>query len=65
MVDARERSLTLLLKDLQLMVFSRGRQRTVADFEVLFDKAGARLVRHAPTGSGDVLMEVRAGTARP
>lgn len=49
-------ALDTLLKDLQLMVFSGGRHRSLADYRRLFARAGADLVRHASVGELELLM---------
>ena len=48
--------------DLTMLVMPGGRERTEAEFEVLFDRAGLRLGRVAPTRSGSAVIEaVEAG----
>lgn len=51
-------SLPMLLKDLQLIVFSGGRQRTLDEYRQLADRAGGQIVRLVPVGRDEVLMEV-------
>ncbi|WP_018785636.1 methyltransferase [Micromonospora sp. CNB394] len=52
--------LPALLKDLQLMVFSGGRLRTMEEYESLFARAGARLLRHQVIRPGELLFEGEA-----
>jgi SAM-dependent methyltransferase len=56
-IDTRHHVAQLLLKDLQLMVHTNGRQRTEGEFRALLAAAGADLVRVARTGLGDTVME--------
>lgn len=54
-----------VLKDLQLMVFSGGRLRSLEEYRRLFERAGAELVRSAPIRRGELLMEGVRSSSRP
>ena len=56
--------LAALLKDLQLMVFSGGRQRSLAEYRQLLDRAGADVERTTPVGKQELLLEARGRTER-
>lgn len=58
-IEPANASVPALLKDLQLMVFSGGRHRSLAEYGVLFERAGAKLVRHERIGKQELLMEGR------
>lgn len=53
-----------LLKDLQLMVFSGGRQRGLAEYRQLLERAGAEVQRLTPVGKQELLLEARTRVAR-
>ncbi len=63
-VDAGDAPLGVLLKDLQLMVFSGGRHRALEEYRVLFERAGGVLVRQAPIGERELLMEGAVDASR-
>ena len=56
-VDTVEAPIEVLLKDLQLMVFSDGRHRALEEYREMFAAAGARLAGSAPIGKNELLME--------
>lgn len=58
-IEPAEASMDTHLKDLQLMVFSGGRQRGLEEYRRVFDRAGADLVRSTPVGKQEMLMEGR------
>jgi SAM-dependent methyltransferase len=57
MMPADHVPVSLALNDLHFMVMNRGRVRTEAEFRVLFDAAGLRLVRIIPTQAGVSMIE--------
>lgn len=61
-VEPADATLDALLKDLQLMVFSGGRQRGLAEYRNLFGRAGADVDRVTPVGKREVLIEGRRST---
>jgi hypothetical protein len=56
-VDPARAPIEVLLKDLQLMVFSDGRHRGLQEYRQMFAEAGARLAATAPIGRNELLME--------
>lgn len=48
------------LFDLHLMLAGNGKERSVAEYSVLFDKAGLRLIKNTPLGNGYVVIETAA-----
>ncbi|MGC4813667.1 methyltransferase [Micromonospora sp. DT228] len=56
-IDPDSAQMDALLKDLQLMVFSGGRLRSLEEYHELFARAGAKTVRHAPLSRNEVLVE--------
>jgi hypothetical protein len=62
-IEPAEAPLDTLMKDLQLMVFSGGGHRNLADYRRLFERADAELLRHAPIGGQELLMEGLARSA--
>jgi hypothetical protein len=56
-VEPAEATLDALLKDLQLMVFSGGRQRGLAEYRRLLAAAGAEVQRVSPVGKREVLLD--------
>lgn len=63
-IEPETASMDALLKDLQLMIFSGGRQRGLQEYRRLFERAGGQLVEHTAVGKQELLMEARPGTPR-
>jgi hypothetical protein len=55
-IDMAEPSTALLLKDLQLMVFSKGRQRRLGELHAIVEQTGATVVAETPLGNGEMLL---------
>ena len=56
-IDVAAATMATLLKDLQLMVFSGGRLRTLGEYGELFDRAGAVLTARTPIRDTEYAME--------
>jgi hypothetical protein len=48
-----------MLMDLNMLVMTGGRERTVKEFEALFTRAGFKMTRVVPTKSPFSLLEAR------
>jgi hypothetical protein len=55
-IETVELSTELLLKDLQLMVFSEGRQRRLEEYRNIIEHAGGALAQYVGVGNGELLM---------
>jgi len=55
-IETAELSTELLLKDLQLMVFSEGRQRRLDEYRNIIEQAGGALAHYVSVGHRELLM---------
>ncbi|HUP60777.1 MAG TPA: methyltransferase [Thermoanaerobaculia bacterium] len=55
-IETSELSTELLLKDLQLMVFSEGRQRRLEEYRSIIEHAGGALAQYVGVGNRELLM---------